>query len=1108
MPLKQNGVKRLIDQHQVSVMAILESKLNSHKLLKVMSRKFPGWEEINNFQEHPAGRIVVLWDPLKIRLEPLGIFPQVIHCLIRCKISGCSFQASFVYAFNSVLGRRSLWQNLTDFGASCSVPWTVMGDFNCVLNASEKINGADITPYETEGLSDCCLSTGLTDLASLGCFFTWTNNSVCSKLDRVLINQYWASSNLLGHAKFLPAGCLSDHSPYIVSFLQQRSPQNKPFRFFNMWSDHTDFLSTVSSVFHQHIPGSKQFSFCKKLKQLKAPLKRLNVKHFSHISTRVLKADKELEEAQISLNAHPQDQALQARIAMMRKHSLFLKEAERSFYQQQAKCNYLHLSDKCTKFFHAIVKRNSKRNFIAAISRADGSVTSSTEEVAGEFIHFFEGLLGSSKTCEAINPHILCSGPSISAAQAAFLSSNISNDEIKSALFSIGDEKAPGPDGFSACFFKKAWPIIGDQFSEAIHEFFSSGSLLKQINHSLIVLVPKTKLANSVGDYRPIACCSVVYKVISKILASRLASVLDSIIDGAQSAFVKGRSLMENVHLAQELLRNFSRKRISPRCLIKVDLRKAFDSVNWEFLQQILEGLGFPSVFSQWVMECIGTASYSIMINGGLHGFFKGQQGLRQGDPLSPFLFVLCIEYFSRTLNLATAGSDFNYHPKCISLGISHLAFADDLMLFARGDVVSIRILMDCLRNFEAASGLSANALKSNIYPAGIIESDLNVMLADSRFSIGELPFRYLGIPLAAEQLKVIHYGPLLDKISDSIKAWTASSLSYAGRLELIRAVLQGIECFWLSILPAPAAILEKIYRLCRHFLWNSKAALVAWQEVCLPKHEGGLGLKDLQSWNSALLAKVLWNIHRKKDSLWVRWVHQRFLASSSIWELRAKRDDSPLIKKILGLRDTLCAAQGSPANAIQLLSRWTRGESLNISLAYNFFRPKARHRAWAPVVWHSCITPKHSFILWLCAKERLLTKDKIHFMELNRSCLFCGATEESLHHLYFQCPLSSRVWSSIKAWVGLSRSMSSLPSALKWLKKETRGNSWFSKFKRIAFSSTVYQIWTARNRFIFEGLPAIAECIIHRIKTSVYRAMFALYPQALVQLEALAIDR
>ncbi|XP_022855690.1 uncharacterized protein LOC111376908 [Olea europaea var. sylvestris] len=152
-----------------------------------------------------------------------------------------------------------------------------------------------------------------------------------------------------------------------------------------------------------------------------------------------------------------------------------------------------------------------------------------------------------------------------------------------------------------------------------------------------------------------------------------------------------------------------------------------------------------------------------------MHGFFKGGKGLRQGDPLSPFLFVICLEYFSRMIKDATNDSDFNYHPKCGPLKITHLAFADDLMLFARGDAMSVEILIDCLDKFGLASGLKINTTKSSIYTAGIFGYELQNIMEVSKFSKGSMPFRYLGIPLASEKLKVSSYAPFLEKIAGYI---------------------------------------------------------------------------------------------------------------------------------------------------------------------------------------------------------------------------------------------------------------------------------------------------------------------------------------------------
>ncbi|KAL0396552.1 UNVERIFIED_CONTAM: putative mitochondrial protein [Sesamum calycinum] len=316
------------------------------------------------------------------------------------------------------------------------------------------------------------------------------------------------------------------------------------------------------------------------------------------------------------------------------------------------------------------------------------------------------------------------------------------------------------------------------------------------------------------------------------------------------------------------MVRQYSRKRISPRCTINVDLRKAFDSVSWTFLSRVLHGYDFSPIFISWIMECVSTTSFSVALNGSLHGLFPGKKGLRQGDPMSPALFVLCMEYFSRLIKRNTSNSDFNFQPKCEKLKITHLLFADDLMLFSRGDLPSIHILIECLQEFRDVSGLAVNTAKSNIFTAGIQDDILDEVLAMTEFARGHMPVRYLGIPLAAQRLSFTDYSPLVDQIAGCIHKWIAKSLSFAGRLELIRSIIQGVECFWLQIFPLLVAVIEKIHRLCRAFLWNSKRAPVAWEDICHLKEESGLGIRHIQSWNDALLARVLWNIHCKADTL------------------------------------------------------------------------------------------------------------------------------------------------------------------------------------------------------------------------------------------------
>ncbi|XP_022899293.1 uncharacterized protein LOC111412589 [Olea europaea var. sylvestris] len=258
----------------------------------------------------------------------------------------------------------------------------------------------------------------------------------------------------------------------------------------------------LSTCWNFNVRGTKQFILCKKLSKLKGALKELNNKYFEHILTGANEAKIELEATQLQLHNQPKNVNFQLLVAKLRKKAVGLCEAERSFYYQKA--------------------------------------------------------------VPSIENNIICNGPLVSLEQSNALVWDISFEEIKEALFGIGDNKSLGSVGYTSCFFKSTWGCIEHDFVEAIMKFFSLGSIPKQINHAVIALVPKSTHAPSVEDYRSISCCNVIYKVITKILASRLRPILGDIVDQAQAAFIEGRNMTENIHLTQELMRQYNRKRVVP----------------------------------------------------------------------------------------------------------------------------------------------------------------------------------------------------------------------------------------------------------------------------------------------------------------------------------------------------------------------------------------------------------------------------------------------------------------------------------------------------------------------------------------------------------------
>ena len=559
-PRKQKAVRYWVKAAKLSIGCLLETKVKEEKFNKVFDATFPGWSYVHNYSSHRLGRIWVCWSD-DVEVCPVSTSMQMITVWVRYKDSGDTFLCSFVYASNYTNERKELWREMETIGRSvANNPWIIQGDFNVALSTQEhsRYTDARMDMSAIKDIQDAVQQCDMVDLAQVGPSFTWTNcqdeNPISKKLDRVMINSYWIAHFPQSYATF-ESGGVSDHLRMHIQLRDVPQGNMKPFKFFNHLTGHPRFLEVVARVWNQSEPlyhsRSALRKLQEKLKALKFEMRSLNRDMYGDLPGRVKQAYEELCARQTEAMQNPQASTFEA-AADAWEHWHHISGIEEQFYYQKSRVQWLGLGDRNSRFFHKVTQSRNLRNKIRRIVTGDGSILTSQTDIKREAAAHFETFLnGSSQSVPSVSQEELSSlvDYRCTAGEMATLQAPVQAEEIKDVLFSMPTNKAPGPDGYPMEFYKAAWSVIGKDFVTAVQSFFLFGLMPRSVNATLLALVPKTTDAEKMSDYRPIACCNVIYKVVSKIIARRLKATLPEAIELNQCAFVEGRLLLENVLL-------------------------------------------------------------------------------------------------------------------------------------------------------------------------------------------------------------------------------------------------------------------------------------------------------------------------------------------------------------------------------------------------------------------------------------------------------------------------------------------------------------------------------------------------------------------------------
>ncbi|GJV12047.1 putative RNA-directed DNA polymerase, eukaryota, reverse transcriptase zinc-binding domain protein [Tanacetum coccineum] len=424
-----------------------------------------------------------------------------------------------------------------------------------------------------------------------------------------------------------------------------------------------------------------------------------------------------------------------------------LKQLEDMDLVQKAKVKWDIEGDENTKKIHGILKQKRHQQMVQGIM-VDGEWVTNPEQVKMAFYKFYKDKFEALDSLMELSPVVLFA--SLSQEDNIELEKLVTEEEIRSAVWDCGSQKALGPDGFSFLFLKTYWEILKEDVAKAVRCVFDSFIMPKGVNSSFITLIPKIANPIHINDFCPISLIGMQYKIIAKILANRISKVIHKVVSEEQSAFISGRQILDGPIMLTELMSWYKKKKKSIM-LFKVDFEKAYDTISWKFLDHMLLSLGFGSKWRRWIQVCLYSARSSVVVNGSPTSEFSIKRGLRQGDSLSPFLFIIIMEGLHIILQNAVC-SGLIHGTVIGNFGhkLSHLFYADDVVIISEWNRQDMDNIIRVLQVFFLASGLKINVSKSNVFGIGVSSHDIEDTARDAGCGSGSVPFSYLGLPIAA----------------------------------------------------------------------------------------------------------------------------------------------------------------------------------------------------------------------------------------------------------------------------------------------------------------------------------------------------------------------
>ncbi|MES9882662.1 MAG: reverse transcriptase domain-containing protein [Sedimenticola sp.] len=1078
----QAELKQICESHNFDILLLQETHFDTKYIGKAIEQEL-SYKSFWSFgTSRSCGVGILLSDNLSYTLEKYEYDFDGRFLFIDIKIGEIPYRIINIYAPNKEKDRKEYFLNLSQFlVANRNI--IVGGDFNCVENSRKDKFGRDSNPdFGTTGSKE--LKTLTNDFQITDSFRKLNPNMIAStwhaagKQIHARLDRFYISNNMLNDDitfDFLPTS-VSDHDIFAMNINPQTDVKfgQSYWKFNDQLLLDNDFITAFSGFLNYQIKylnltletwdklKHKIRLFCIAFSKKKSRLKHDNIRKLRFKYSNLVQAER----------VNPGNYLEQ--IETLRLHIKTVSDENNAGAKVRAKIKTLETEEIPSNYFNKIEKRRCNKKTVRNIKYNNKEFTKS-EDILNCFRSFYSDLY----TEEAIDGEVadtfLKDLPQLTPEDADSLENDFTIDELSFSLQSMQDGKSPGPDGLTKAFYSKFFGILAPLLLKLTVIIFESGNLSDTQKLSYITLICKNDdKSDDVKFYRPISLLNYDYKIISKSITQRLSTVLGSIIHEDQTCSVKGRTILDNVHLMRNIIDYVDQKDME--CIfLNLDQEKAFDRVSYAFLYKCLETFGFRPNFIKWIQILYNNIKSSVIVNNHISDPFNISRGVRQGCALSPLLYVLILEPFANQIRRNPLISGISLPGSADQSKIS--LYADDSTATLT-NLKSVQIVLDTCKLFGKASGSKLNIYKTKGMFLGKWKTRSDHPFGISWIEHAKLLGRRLGSFITEDDT----WSTTFSKYQKTINQYSTRHISLKGKSIISNSLACSKLWYLCSTTLLPKHYKQLFTRSLFSFIWKSKSEHLNRKTMYLPYNKGGQNIVDIETKANALLLKHIQTLLDGHTAKWtyftIYWIGlslRKFNPAFASLTIPHSDYVPPFYEHCLSLlREFNKKAPKTKLNNLPCK------EIYKIMLNYSVVFPpiiSKRPRINFTPIWktlqNKCIDPFSRDVSWKIIHEILPVQQVLYFRKITKDakCPLCGYSSESVHHLFFHCPTVQLLYSIVFPWISDIAEITITPSIDIVIYNILPRNLDTSQRDTILYilSDCKFSIWASRNLKKFE---------------------------------------